>query len=215
MIGSGADGMIPRSMKYLIECIPGQYQFKAHFFEIYNESLIDLLKENSHTDSKRIAIYDGKVTNLETVEIKTASQFNEILRNVDSRRKKSETTRNSCSSRSHGVIQIEVKGKFVNNESKRVESNIMFLDLAGCENANDHLHNTNRGTTQTEMAKINKSVTNFQTVIESLKNGDLAPDFRSSKLTHLLKPCLTTNTKTSIITNISQEDKFLSTTQFH
>lgn len=59
------------------------------------------------------------------------------------------------------------------------------------------------------MTNINKSVNNFRNVIESLKKKEAAPDFRSSKLTYMLKPALTTN-KTLIITTISQKNEHFS-----
>lgn len=223
MIGSDADfGMIPRTVDYLLECIPNYYNFKAEFFEIYNENIIDLLNENNNTIGKPIIIYQAtlktgakveKVANLQSIEIESAAQFNGILKKVIDRRKNSATARNLTSSRSHAVIQIGIEGKFANANGQKIESSLIFFDLAGCENANDHLNNADRGKTQNEMVNINKSVTNFQAIIESLKRKETAPDFRSSKLTHLLKPCLTTNTKTLMITTISQETKYLSTSK--
>lgn len=223
MIGSEAElGIVPRSLEYLLECIPGHYKFKAKFFEIYKENLIDLLNNQTHTNNKPIGIYNTllstgvkveRVSNLESIEIQSAVQFNETFKKVNDRRKVTATARNASSSRSHSVIQIEVEGMFANVKGERIESTVMFLDLAGCENANDHLDNNTRTTTQIEMANINKSVSNFQIVIESLKNKESAPDFRSSKLTHLLKPYLTTNTKSLMITTISQEKKHLSTSK--
>lgn len=170
-------GMVPRGLKYLFDCIPERYEFKANFCEIYNETFIDLLK------GEKIE----KIVNLETIAIESPTQFSEVLQKVNDRRKKTETNRNRGSSRSHCVIQIEVKGTFANEEDRIVKSKVVFLDFAGCENSNDHLENIG-GTTQIEMSNINKSVNNFQRVIDSLKNKDPAPDFRSSKLTHLLKP---------------------------
>lgn len=223
MFGNDADlGLVPRSIDYLLQCMPGYYRFKANFFEIYNENFTDLLKDEGHITSKSIAIYKTtlktgasveKVANLESIEIVSAEQFIETMKKVHVRRKSCATARNAGSSRSHAIIQIEVEGKYANIRGEKIESSIMFLDLAGCENGNDHLDDTGRGTAQNEMTNINKSVSSFQTVIQSLKNKEPATDFRSSKLTYLLKPCLTTNTKTLLITTISQEKKYLYTSK--
>lgn len=219
MMGGKLDsGLICRSVRFFLQSMPDYYKLKANFCEVYNEQLNDLLKENS-PDSKPISIYSSigvtgakveKVTGLLTIEIESDSHFNRTLEKVNERRKMSATARNSTSSRSHAVIEFEIEGQFVNSDDQKIVSRLMFFDLAGCENTNDHLQHMSSGNTQNEMTNINKSINNFQTVIESLKNGDPAPDFRSSKLTRLLKPCLTTNTKTLMITTISQERKYLS-----
>lgn len=214
MIGSEGDfGMIPRSVDFLMNIMPDRYKVKAQFCEIYNEQLTDLLNENSNP---KPAIHQttnvAKIENLRAIGIASAAQFNKTLIKAIEGRKKSETARNPNSSRSHAVIQIEIEGKFANKENQIIHSNLLFLDLAGCENADDHLE-SGRSVTQTEMTNINKSViilTSFQTVIESVKKKEKAPDFRSSKLTYLLKSSLTANTKTAIITTISQETKYLS-----
>lgn len=219
MIGSQRDfGIIPRSFDYLLKCIPGLHQFKLSCFEIYNENIKDLLSEdNSH--SKPITIQStaqsigAHVANLEAIEIDSVGQFNEKLNKVVERRKKSATARNASSSRSHAVIQIGLEGQFANKNCERIKSSVTFLDLAGCENFNDHLDTNSRGTTQNEMTKINQSLNNFHTVIESLRKREPHTDFRSSKLTHFLKPCLTLNTKTIMITTISQEKKYLATSK--
>lgn len=147
--------------------IPGHFKFKAKFFEIYNEVLTDLL--NTDPKAKSIVISNGKVANLQFIDIQSTEQFNEILRDAFDRRKVSATLRNSGSSRSHAVIQIEMEGLDKNSKNQVIQSNIMFLDLAGCENANDHLNDIENEKRQEEMANINKSVSNFRTVIESLK----------------------------------------------
>lgn len=222
MIGSDADaGLVPRSVEYLLECIPGGYKFEAKFYEIYNENLIDLLDPNEKPDKPiaihKIALANGtsveKVVNLKSVEIVSGAHFNDLLKDINNRRKVSATARNKGSSRSHAVIEIKLEGILANEKGEKIQSNIRFLDLAGCESANDHLDNNDRAKTQSEMANINKSVNNFQTVIESLKNKEPSPDFRSSKLTYLLKTSLTMYTKTLMITTISQAKKYQSTSK--
>lgn len=205
-------GIIPRSIDYLLQVMPGYYKFTLNCFEIYNETFIDLLMDQSTNQTKSIAIYNEKVTNLQSIEIDSAEKFNLTLKEAIGRRKKSATFRNSSSSRSHAVFQIELQGQYANAQNQIIKSKIIFLDLAGCENATDHFDSTESNKRQIEMKNINTSVSNFRTVIESLKKGALG-DFRSSKLTHFLKPCLTQNTKTLLLTTISQETKHLSSSK--
>lgn len=213
MLGSGTDyGIVPKSIEWLFDHMPDESNFNAEFFEIYNENFIDLLKEIHHPEQKPIDIKttmkNGEnteaVVNATKINIGSFGQFIEVLQMVSRRRKVSETVRNTRSSRSHFVVQIEFMAK--------LDKKVMFVDLAGCENSNDHLE-TDRQMRQTEMSNINKSVSNFRSVIESLKKNETAPDFRSSKLTRLLKPCLTKNTKTMIVTTISQNNHHISTSK--
>lgn len=209
MTGSDSDfGLIQRSIEYLLHAMDGRYKFTATFFEIYNESFIDLFGNNT----KPITIQGEKVTNLQSIEIDSVEQFNTALKESIDRRKKSATSRNTNSSRSHAVLQIELEGLYADQHNKIIKSSIMFLDLAGCEKADDHINNAEGSQRQTEMTNINQSVGNVRNVIESLKKGEVA-DFRSSKLTHLLKPCLTQNTKTLLLATISQETKYLSSSK--
>lgn len=221
MIGLGGDeggerdyGLIPRSVDYLMKIMPGHYEFEAQFCEVYNECFVDLLNENSqvkpgicetgHENGVKI----HKVANLNSITVESVAEFDQMLMKAVDRRTVAETGRNKNSSRSHFVTQIGIKGKFANDSNKTINSNLFFFDLAGSENDNDRL--VGGQATQSETRNINKSITHFHTVIESLKRKELAPDFRSAKLTHLLKTSLTTNTKTAMIVTVSQETKYLS-----
>lgn len=203
-------GIIPRSVEYILQAIPGHYKFFVKCFEIYNETFIDLMNK-SIKQTKSIAISEH-VANLQSIEIDSAERFNVTLKEAIERRQKSATSRNASSSRSHAVFQIELQGQYANAHAQIIKSNIIFLDLAGCENATDHFDDIESNKRQIEMKNINLSVSNFRTVIESLKKGDVA-DYRSSKLTHFLKPYLTQNTKTLLLTTISQETKHLSSSK--
>lgn len=205
-------GIIPRSIEYLLQAMPGHYEFIANCFEIYNETFIDLLIDKKTIQSKPITICNGQPVNVQTFEIDSTEKFNATLKEVIQRRQVSATERNASSSRSHAVFRIELKGKYANDQNQIINSNIIFLDLAGCENATDHFDNIKGNQRQIEMKNINQSVSNFRTVIESLKKGEVC-DFRSSKLSHFLRPCLTQNTKTLILTTISQQTKHLSSSK--
>lgn len=139
-VGSKDDfGIVIRSMEFLFNHKPDASQVNAIFFEIYNETLVDLLKSPNQSESKPIGIsaasQHGQITdvviNATKFDIQSSAQFDEVLRKVHAGRTVSATARNSYSSRSHFVVQIEFVVKFGNK--------LTFLDLAGCENSNDHL----------------------------------------------------------------------------
>lgn len=193
MLGSNYDfGIVQRSIEFVFKKISDANQVKAIFFEIYNETLVDLLitstKPNTNqTESKPITISaineNGKITDkivkATEINIQSSEHFNEVLQKVNERRSVSSTERNAQSSRSHAVIQIESSTKFGNK--------LTFSDL------------------------------NLILVIESLKKNETIPDFQSSKLTRILKPFLkpflTGKAKTVIITTISQDAQYFSTSK--
>lgn len=205
MYGSETDvGIIPNSIDLLVENFQNG-EIHCSFFEIYNEIVVDLLKKDNPTK-----ILNGRVTNLVEHHIQSADQFNKILAIANGNRTIAATQRNQGSSRSHGVVQVRLNGS---QNNKPFESYFILLDLAGVENANDHLDEIEKSKRAVEMSNINKSVSALRTVVETLTKGSGFPDFRSSKLTHVLKPCLSTNFKTMFIATVSQQYKYFATSK--
>lgn len=208
MHGTATDpGIIPRSIDFFLNDRRSRVDLHCSFFEIYNEKFIDLLRNVGETDEKPVCIMADRISNLKEVVIESIEQFKELSKIVNDRRKIASTQRNFGSSRSHAIVHLRLNGTL---DEKRFQSTFMLFDLAGTENANDHFNGADRDQRTTEMTNINRSVSGFRTVIENLKKGETVIDYRSSKLTHLLKPCLTDNTKTLLITTISQEVKYFS-----
>lgn len=211
-------GVIPNSMSFLIEHFQtyADFEITASFYEIYNEKVIDLLCESEEKSEAKIGLVkdqegkmEDRVKNLREGKIESLTHFNDFLKASKKRRRNAATKRSGNSSRSHSIVEISLK--YLRGDTK-LEPNILFLDLAGCENGNDHLDDANRQQRNTEMAMINKSISSFTTVMNSLKLGSGGTDFRSSKLTHVLKRCFT-NSKMLLIATASQEKKFLSTSK--
>lgn len=125
MFGSISDcGVIPRSIEFLFSNMPSQFQVKASVMEIYNETLNDLLNEPKTLSNSKF----------EKIVVESPQQFLNVLEKVKNKRKHSATSRNAFSSRSHAIIQLEVNGR---TAEKTITSQIMFFDLAGCENLNE------------------------------------------------------------------------------
>lgn len=212
MYGSENDpGVIPNCIDFLVAAKQhSNFDVKWSFFEIYNEALNDLLSEKSESH-KKPAIHamgtfsgdnENRVTNLVEFSIESFVQFKHIFESVNSRRQVGATQRNNRSSRSHAVIELNIQGLW---NGEKFESRLRLLDLAGSENGNDHLDGEDQKKRMTEMSNINTSVFEFGSVIESIVRKDGVPNFRGSKLTQILKPCLTFNTKTLIIATAAQE----------
>lgn len=216
MEGCEADpGIILNSIMFLInEKQKFPLEINCSLAEIYNEKLNDLLLGEHETTSKPISICqkisisgstENRLTNSKEVCIQSIDQFKDVFESANKRRKVAATQRNNGSSRSHAVIQVTLKGR---KNNKKFESNLLICDLAGSENAGDHLTGGQPTMRSMEMNNINKSLSAFGTVIENLKKKEVA-DYRSSLLTQLLKPSLSSNTKTLIITTVSQDVIYL------
>lgn len=219
MYGSDDEpGIIPKSMHLLIEHFQAYADFAitASFYEIYNEKVIDLLcesEEKSQATVRLVKVQDGKmeerVTNLREKTIESVAHFNEFFLTAKKHRRMAATKRNGNSSRSHSMVEINLK--YLKGDEK-CQPNILFVDLAGCENGNDHLDDANKQQRNIEMGMINKSISSFTTVMNSLKSCSKTTDFRSSKLTYILKRCFT-NSKMLLVATASQEKNFLSTSK--
>lgn len=200
-------GLISNCLEFLVNAKPHcKLQIQWSMFEIYNETFDDLLCEEKKSLSgagPKAAIIGMQVKNLTEVCIETMDQFRELSASANRRRKVAATERNCDSSRSHVVVQFKLNGSFNDNS---FESTVMLFDLAGAENANDHLESDENSQQQRvgEMKKINQSLCAFGSFIEGLKKRETV-DFRTSKLTHLLKPFFSTNCKTIMIATVAQE----------
>uniref|UniRef100_A0A9L0IY69 Kinesin family member 24 n=1 Tax=Equus asinus TaxID=9793 RepID=A0A9L0IY69_EQUAS len=103
---------------------------------------------------------------------------------------------NADSSRSHAVIQIQVK-----DSAKRTFGRISFIDLAGSERAADARDSDRQ--TKMEGAEINQSLLALKECIRALDQEHTHTPFRQSKLTQVLKDSFIGNAKTCMIANIS------------
>ncbi|KFP89886.1 Kinesin-like KIF24 [Apaloderma vittatum] len=103
---------------------------------------------------------------------------------------------NSDSSRSHAVIQIQIK-----DTANRTFGRMSFIDLAGSERAADARDSDRQ--TKMEGAEINQSLLALKECIRALDQEQVHTPFRQSKLTQVLKDSFIGNSKTCMIANIS------------
>ncbi|KFU86763.1 Kinesin-like KIF24 [Chaetura pelagica] len=103
---------------------------------------------------------------------------------------------NSDSSRSHAIIQIQIK-----DTANRTLGRISFIDLAGSERAADARDSDRQ--TKMEGAEINQSLLALKECIRALDQEHAHTPFRQSKLTQVLKDSFIGNSKTCMIANVS------------
>ena len=106
-----------------------------------------------------------------------------------------QTGANAESSRSHAIMQMELK------HDGRSYSKISFIDLAGSERGADTMHTDKQ--TKLDGAEINKSLLALKECIRALDLDKKHTPFRGSKLTQVLKDSFVGNSKTTMIANIS------------
>ena len=238
------------------------------FMQVYLNQITDLLDEKNGDvifnadkpqfklgkESKNLSIEnslsiarnkEGKVyvKNLIKKEVENEKSLLSAIDNGINYRMTAQTIMNKTSSRSHAILQITVKQKWIervkNNSTNEITDNLHNLkgiftvvDLAGSESVS---RTGSEGINQDEAKEINKSISALGRVIEALSrqsrylnynvnnnnktnNGNFYVSYRDSKLTEILSECLGGNSKTYIIACVSPFtancDETYSTLQF-
>ena len=221
------------------------------FMQVYLNQITDLLDERNRDvifnadkpqfkigkDSKNLTIEnslniardkEGKVyvKNLINKEVDSEQKLLVAIESGINYRMTAQTIMNKTSSRSHAILQITVKQKWIerikNNITNEITDNLHNLngiftvvDLAGSESVS---RTGSEGINQDEAKEINKSISALGRVIETLsrqsrylnnnmnnynKNNNFYISYRDSKLTEILSECLGGNSKTYIIACVS------------
>ncbi|GAB4853833.1 hypothetical protein Ancab_018028 [Ancistrocladus abbreviatus] len=182
------------------------FVLKFSAIEIYNENVRDLLG----TDSTSLRLLDdperGTIVEKLTEEtLKDWSHLKKLLSICEAQRKIGETSLNETSSRSHQILRLTIESsarEFIGKEkSSTLSASVFFIDLAGSERASQAL---SAGTRLKEGCHINRSLLTLGNVIRKLSKGRHGHiNYRDSKLTRILQPCLGGNARTTIICTLS------------
>ena len=186
---------------------------KTSYVEIYNETIFDLLDLSTRN---KLQIREDKgqtfLENCTETHCQNLTEVMDLIRKGQENRHVASTNMNMESSRSHAVFTAFIKTITVHKDGKQVvrSSRFHIVDLAGSERVKD----TNAdGQRLKELCKINASLSNLGKVIYELaettkltgeskvKNNYI--NFRTSKLTHLLKDSLGGNSNTVMICTLN------------
>lgn len=183
------------------------------YLEIYNEAIRDLLSDKEPTSAAGLAIRKDNnsrvsVAGLTEQEPASPEAIQELIDQGNRRRRTEKTNANATSSRSHAVLQINVRTR---PRSGGLESQVTFgtlsiIDLAGSERASA---TQNLGARMKEGSAINKSLLSLGNCINALavkaSPSGRSPHipYRDSKLTRLLEFSLGGNCKTVMIVCVS------------
>ena len=202
---------------------------KCSYFEIYNDTVYDLLSDINEIDKPLIVWEDPKkkdflVKGIVEVVVDTLDECLDILKIGEYSRHYAATSMNHQSSRSHTIFRLWIQNienslrensSFDSCYSLWKESILNFIDLAGSEKVSNHLDNkteskgllvsdsiksTNIQERVNEGKHINKSLF-FLTQVISLKAKGNSDHipFRNSPLTKILRSSLGGNSRTAII----------------
>ena len=210
--GTSSDGLVPRSIRYLFDCISrarqgvgdGETTFsvRASFAEIYNEQVYDLLNLQSGPLQVRWNIRNGFfVQDLFVVECENVDDVMAVVSEGHRNRRVGSHEMNMDSSRSHSLLTLHLESESIDPDDGHMMvkfGKMVFVDLAGSERLKE---SKATGVTMTETGAINKSLFTLGKVISALGKKDQRErhgksndknfvPYRDSKLTKLLMDSL-------------------------
>ncbi|NXL93874.1 KIF24 protein, partial [Alectura lathami] len=166
------------------------------FYEIYCGQLYDLLNGRKRLFAREDSKHVVQIVGLREVQVDSVDLLLEVILKGGKERSTGATGVNSDSSRSHAIIQIQIK-----DTANRTLGRISFIDLAGSERAADARDSDRQ--TKMEGAEINQSLLALKECIRALDQEHAHTPFRQSKLTQVLKDSFIGNSKTCMIANVS------------
>ena len=214
-------GITPRIVSSIFKNIESaeestEFMVKVSILEIYMENLRDLLdanvvkKLNIKTDKNRGTFVDGLVE----CYVSSGEEFLNLITVGASNRKIERTNMNEVSSRSHLIINIQVKQ---NNTKQNIckTGKLYLVDLAGSERVS---RTGARGQVLEESKLINKSLSALGNVINALFEKQSHVPYRDSRLTRVLQESVGGNNLTSLVITCSaagiNESDTISTLRF-
>ncbi|GAB1597328.1 kinesin-like protein KIN-7M, chloroplastic [Argonauta hians] len=178
----------------------GTYGFGLHmwlsYYEIYCGQLFDLLNRRKRLSAREDGAQKVCIIGLTQKEVPNICSLIQILDAGVLCRSKGSTSANPDSSRSHAVLQLQVRDGY-NTPVGRIS----FIDLAGNERAADVKGSSKQS--RKEGAAINQSLLALKECIRSLDQESGFTSFRQSKLTRILKDSFIGKSKTYMIANIT------------
>ncbi|EFO63316.1 Kinesin-14 [Giardia lamblia P15] len=184
------------------------YELTASFFEIYNDTVQDLLVQKSGGNMgkkcqiMRDANGNAYVDNLFRKNVASPEELNWLLCQAFDNRAVGSTDMNARSSRSHAIFQLDINAS--NEEhNQQLHGQLNLIDLAGSENVEKSGAKEER---LAEAIAINKSLTALSSVICSLVTKTPHVPYRDSKLTSILQPSLSGDSKTMVVVTLAPEE---------
>ncbi|KAE8010635.1 hypothetical protein FH972_006990 [Carpinus fangiana] len=199
-------GLIPHSLEHIFktshesEKLGWEYKMQASMLEIYNETIRDLLSTNpSYALDMFWSRGKGHVSAITTVDVCNIEEILSLLQQATRNRFVGSTKMNERSSRSHFVFSLKIFGENKINE-QQVQGVLNVIDLAGSQRVSSTLAIGDR---LKETQAINRSLSALAAVISALAKKKKHVPYRNSKLTYILEPYLSGDSKVLMFVNIS------------
>lgn len=198
MLGRGDEpGLYACAAKDVFQrCKPLEAKVYASFYEIYGRKLFDLLNERAKLVAREDGNKEIQICGLTEHKVSDIGDLFNVISAGSVHRAAGTTSANSESSRSHAVLQMEIREKGGKNIGR-----ISFIDLAGNERGADTFDCDRK--TRMEGAEINKSLLALKECIRALGMGKSHVPFRGSILTEVLRDSFLGNSRTTMIATIS------------
>ncbi|XP_071540664.1 kinesin-like protein KIF19 isoform X3 [Panulirus ornatus] len=209
MVGSpDQPGIMVRALNDLFQILGDpdkqkKTKISMSYLEIYNENIRDLLQPSGtlelREDAKTGVI---QVAGLSEKSIISTKEVMKLLTKGNKERTCEPTAANKTSSRSHALLQVNVRKSLIKGDGEEVKNGRLFMvDLAGSERAKQ---TKNKGKQLREGAHINRSLLALGNCINALAEGRAKyVNYRDSKLTRLLKDALSGNCRTVMVAHVS------------
>ena len=229
IIGSNEDpGLFPLTLmeifKYIAENSSEQFLLQVAYYEIDNEDIVDLLRDdgddnNKSSEQKALRVVDSPengpvILGLTTVPVsKPEDAVEQLLRGNHKRRRMEGNHQLGPHPATHAVLQLRIEStpggatRSVDRDdglSTRV-AQLNLIDLAGSEKM------IVPGSVSAG-PKMNASLLSLGNVIANLAENSPHIPYRDSKLTRLLSTSLGGNARTAILCTVCPEQKHLSNT---
>ncbi|PWA02456.1 hypothetical protein BB558_001400 [Smittium angustum] len=157
------------------------------FYELYLTDVYDLLNERNKLHVREKGDGTVCIKDIAEVSISSVNDLAAIFEYGNKNRRVGSTGANSDSSRSHAVMQIQLRKPKGNNPIGHTVGKLSFIDLAGNERGADRGDAQNDPTTRREGSEINKSLLALKECIRALDLGKSHQPFRQSRLTLVLR----------------------------
>lgn len=215
MQGSEDPGLIPRTLRKVFQTSEEMrsqgwtWKLQASFMEVYNEGLHDLLRRSSDASSSAEHViirhddWGTVVTGMTCIDVTSLDQISLLMERAAQQRSVAATDMNAASSRSHSIFAMYLTGSS-QELGLELHGALHLVDLAGSERLDK---SGSKGERLKETQHINRSLASLTHVFHAKADACSHVPFRSSKLTHLMEPCLSGQGKTLMLVHVQAEDK--------
>ncbi|KAJ9461495.1 Kinesin-related protein 6 [Diplonema papillatum] len=199
MLGArdGEEGLYLLAARDLFRRLGPSHTVTASFYEIYCNTLYDLLGERKVLYAREDANRKVNIVGLSEHSVDNVADLVRLMEIADKNRSSGSTAANEHSSRSHAILSLTM----THEDKPDFGATFKFIDLAGSERGADTAERGRK--TQQEGAEINKSLLALKECIRGLDLGHHHIKFRGSKLTEVLRDSFTGNCRTVMIATLS------------